>query len=191
MYKNSIFNKSVNLNESEKLRILNSHKVATKKHYLLENNTSQQVTSDQSKINTWYKLIDDTSKKEYRVQLTKIEPNYMVGNVHDTNNKLIGSGREIYFDKDNKMKFKIDNTSVSGSVYLFQQQTQNTTQQQNTGQQTTDKPKDIRGFQMWLNKNVPTWYNGGKLTKGFGVFGPKTTAAWSTYKKTYIDSGGK
>jgi hypothetical protein len=191
MNKSSIFNRGLNLSESEIRRILSLHESAKKNHYLLENNTTQQVTSDQAKINVWYKLIDDSTNKEYRVKLTKIEPNFMVGDVYDTNNKNIGSGREIYFDKDNKMKFKINNASVSGSVYLFSQQTQTTTQQQNTTQQTTDKPKDIRGFQLWLNKNVPTWYNGGKLTKGFGIFGPKTSAAWSHYKDTYLKSGGK
>jgi hypothetical protein len=104
MDKSYIFNKSVNLNESEIRRILSLHELATKNHYLLENDT---------------------------------------------------------------------------------------THQQNTIQQTTDKPKNIRGFQIWLNKNVPTWYDGGKLTKGFGVFGPKTSAAWSHYKDTYLKSGGK
>jgi len=46
---------------------------------------------------------------------------------------------------------------------------------------------EIKAFQDWLDKNKSGWLNGGNLNKGagYGNFGPKTAAAYNTYKDEY------
>jgi hypothetical protein len=52
----------------------------------------------------------------------------------------------------------------------------------------------VKKFQDWLDKNYPGWasgYKGGILNKsgrGYGRFGPRTTAAWDKYKNNYTTS---
>lgn len=49
----------------------------------------------------------------------------------------------------------------------------------------------VKKFQNWLDANTD-WLGGGKKLKskgtGYGTFGPKTTAAWNTYKDKYLQS---
>jgi hypothetical protein len=61
--------------------------------------------------------------------------------------------------------------------------------------QTIQKPKeltDVEAFQDWLDENHPGWATGfkdGKLRKGrgYGTFGPRTSAAWGKYKDEYLN----
>jgi hypothetical protein len=52
----------------------------------------------------------------------------------------------------------------------------------------------VKKFQDWLDKNYPGWargYKDGILNKsgrGYGRFGPRTTAAWNQYKNDYTTS---
>lgn len=62
-------------------------------------------------------------------------------------------------------------------------------------QQTDVLPPEIGGvegikkFQDWLDSSGKDWLGGGKKLnkgKGYGSFGPKTKAAWGTYKDEYL-----
>lgn len=60
-------------------------------------------------------------------------------------------------------------------------------------QSTQDSPPDVKKFQSWLDQNKPGWawgYPGGVVGKlsGYGIFGPRTTRAWSLYKDEYKKS---
>jgi hypothetical protein len=50
----------------------------------------------------------------------------------------------------------------------------------------------VRAFQDWLDTNHPGWATGfkdGKLMKGrgYGTYGPRTSAAWAKYKDEYLN----
>jgi hypothetical protein len=47
--------------------------------------------------------------------------------------------------------------------------------------------QDVKDFQNWLDKNHPTWLNGGKLSQGggYGNFGSRTQKAWNDYGVEY------
>lgn len=57
-------------------------------------------------------------------------------------------------------------------------------------EQEVDQPEDIKDFQDWMDGNHPNWVNGKNLNQGggYGDFGPKTSAAWSSWKSDYLDS---
>ena len=50
----------------------------------------------------------------------------------------------------------------------------------------------VKKFQDWLDTNKPGWasgYSGGVVNKGrgYGRFGPRTSAAWNTHKNAYLN----
>lgn len=57
--------------------------------------------------------------------------------------------------------------------------------------------KDVKGFQDWLDKNKAGWATGykdgiinqGKNGGGYGLFGPRTSAAWNKHKDEYLKGG--
>ena len=55
------------------------------------------------------------------------------------------------------------------------------------------KPRELKyvdDFQEWLNKEVPDWYNGRKLSKtdgNFGTYNKITEDAWNLYGKIYLE----
>jgi len=57
-------------------------------------------------------------------------------------------------------------------------------------EQDVDQPEDIKDFQDWMDENNPNWVNGKNLNQGggYGNFGPKTSAAWASWKSNYLDS---
>lgn len=61
---------------------------------------------------------------------------------------------------------------------------------------TVTAPKDVKGFQDWLDQNYKGWVKTDtgtldqRLNKGYGKYGPQTTNAWNQYSKRYIDEKG-
>ena len=55
--------------------------------------------------------------------------------------------------------------------------------------QKANNQKFITGFQLWMNKNKPNWFKGGKLPNNyFGTYGPETKNAMKTYKQSYVSA---
>jgi len=50
--------------------------------------------------------------------------------------------------------------------------------------------KGVKKFQEWLNTQTPTWVNGKTLqldpNRGYGRFGPLTSASWNKLKDIYL-----
>jgi hypothetical protein len=56
---------------------------------------------------------------------------------------------------------------------------------------TPKELKDVKNFQDWLDTNHPGWHKKYKtlnksVPKGYGIFGPNTSAAWNQYKNEYL-----
>jgi hypothetical protein len=194
-------NKIMFLSESEKERILNLHKSATRNGFLLnENQNNFKIDNPQQYglilIKDNGQLLPQYQQYSKKTAGAVYEPDYDYILLSSDGTKTyacqyvnVGAmGPSCYSSNNRNIVGKTTEIEKAKSNIISSTKTQQT---QTTTQQTTDKPKDIKGFQIWLNKNVPTWYKGGKLTTGFGVFGPKTAAAWGQYKKTYILNGGK
>lgn len=55
--------------------------------------------------------------------------------------------------------------------------------------QKANNQKFIMGFQLWMNKNKPNWFKGGKLPNNYlGTYGPETKNAMKTYKQSYVSA---
>jgi hypothetical protein len=85
----------------------------------------------------------------------------------------------------------IDSYIKTGSTFIPAPAIQTTSSEVQQKQDDEESPKDIEGFQDWLDENKPGWawgYTGGVVNKspGYGRFGPRTTKAWKSYGEEYL-----